>query len=113
MIGTSKWLSSTSTLSIPRLRSAASRCSTVSTDALSDDEAGLQLLSAAEVRDAGRNLDAAEIDALEADAVIGGCGLEGERDLLDRNEGRCRRKERFDEACAVPMTAIRLPAEPP
>ncbi len=82
MIGTSRWLSSTQTLSTPRLRSAASRCSTVSTDALSDDQAGLQLLPPAEVRDVRRNLDAAEVGALEANSVIGGSGLEGQRDLL-------------------------------
>ena len=63
MIGTSEWFSSTSTLSTPRLRSAASRCSTVSTDALSDDQPGLQLLPAAEVRHVRGNLDAAEVDA--------------------------------------------------
>ena len=82
MIGTSGWFSSTTTLSMPRLRSAGSRCSTVSTDALSGHEAGLQLLPAAEVRDVRGNLDAAEVRALEANAVVGRRRLQRQRHLL-------------------------------
>ena len=43
------------------------------------DETGLELLTAAKMRDVGGNLDAAEVGALEPDSVIGGSGLEGER----------------------------------
>ncbi len=82
MIGTSGWLSSTSTLSMPRLRSAASRCSTVSTDALSDTSPVCSCCRAAKVRHVRGNLDAAEVDAAETNAVIGRRGLERERDFL-------------------------------
>ena len=82
MIGTSGWFSSTQTLSMPRLRSAASRCSTVSTDALSETRPVCKLLAAAEVRHVRGNLEAAEVGALEANAVVGRRRLERKRDLL-------------------------------
>ena len=46
------------------------------------DEAGLELLAAAEVRDVSGNFDAAEVGALEANSVISRSRLERERHLL-------------------------------
>ena len=73
--------SSTMTLSMPSAVSAASRCSTVSTDTASRVRPGL-ILDAAEVRDGRRNLEAAEIGPLETDAVVGRSRLQRQRDLV-------------------------------
>jgi hypothetical protein len=46
------------------------------------DESRLQLLTAAEVRHARRNFNAAKIDSTKPYAVIGRCRPEGKRDFL-------------------------------
>src|SRR4029450_627668 len=52
------------------------------------DQASLQLLSAAQMRDMRWNVDAAEIGALKPDAVIGGGGAWGKGDLNGGGEER-------------------------
>ena len=59
MIGTSAWFKSMRALSMPRPRSADSRCSTVSTDAAPLTSVVCSVLAAAEVRDVRGNLNAA------------------------------------------------------
>ena len=81
MIGTSGEFSSTMTLSMPMLTSAASRCSTVSTDDLVARQPGREL-DAAEVLHRGRHLVIAEVGAPETDAEVGRRRLERERDLV-------------------------------
>ncbi len=91
---------------MPRPRSAASRCSTVSTDASSRDRAGLQLLPAAQVGHRGRNLDAAQVRPPEPNAVIGRRRLQRQTSPCGRNEGQFRRSGPFDEGFAAPTSVF-------
>ena len=81
MIGTSGELSSTITLSMPMLTSAASRCSTVSTDTSFARQPGREL-DASQVVHGRRHLVVADIGAPEPDAEISRRRLQGERDLV-------------------------------
>ena len=81
MIGTSGEFSSTMTLSMPMLTSAASRCSTVSTDTSFARQPGREL-NARQVVHRGRHLEVAEIGPAETDAEVGGRRLQRKRDLV-------------------------------
>ena len=70
MIGTSGWFNSTIALSTPWLASAASRCSTVSTEPVSRAQAG-RVLERGEMGDVRWDFDAVEVGPTETDAVIG------------------------------------------
>ncbi len=81
MIGTSGEFNSTMTLSMPTLTSAASRCSTVSTDTSLRCQPGREL-DASEVLHRRRHFVIAEIGTPKPDAEISRCGFESEIDLV-------------------------------
>ena len=52
-----------------------------------------------------RNLDAAEVGAAEANAVVGGSGLERERDLLAGMKTDPGAVDQFGEVCVATASA--------
>ena len=81
MIGTSGEFSSTRTLSMPRLTSAASRCSTVSTETSLRASPVASWMPARCVH-RRRHFEIAQIGAAETDAEIGRRRLQRKRDLV-------------------------------
>ena len=100
MIGTSGEFSSTMTLSMP---SADERREQV-LDRLDRDRLARQpgrILNSAEMRDRRRNLEAAEVGPLEADAVVGRRRLQRQRDLVAGMKTDSGAGNLIDEVCAV------------